>query len=519
MKNSVSFLFFLLLLSKVSNAQVGIGTTTPEISSILDIQSTSKGFLLPRLTSAERDAISLPATGLLIYNTTTSLFNFYNLGWKDFVTGLVLPINGGTGIANNNLSTLALPGAFATTITTTAVTDITLPKTGTLFGTEVGSILSAQMQNSLTDEVGSGKLVFSESPTFTGITVAPTAVVGTNTTQLATTAFVLANSNNYKSVNGTAETSTSSAADIVIPGMSLSPLPGTYAVTFNGQYTIVPGNKAAQAVADLQALYNQLNGIPVTNAVHGAVFGNGEILLPGVYSVAGACSAAGTLTLDAQGNSNALFVIKVGAAFSIGASTTIMLLNGASAANVFWLAKGAITLGALTIMKGTLIANTGAVSLGANCTLEGRMLSTAGAIDIDSSMITKTANSSHANLGVLSSFAMFTSSGNVSNSGISNITGDIGVGAGTFSGFQTATVNGTFVSPGIDSAIATFSVYQNGVLIANSSRTRSSTVNTVDVSLQAIATVLAGENIDVRWNTDSGSVKVNNRILTLINVR
>ena len=517
MKNSISFLFILLLISIVSNAQVGIGTTTPEISSILDIQSTTKGFLLPRLTSAERDAISLPATGLLIYNTTTSLFNFYNLGWNNFVTGLVLPINGGTGIANSNLATLALPGAFATTITTTAVTDITLPKTGTLFGTEVGSIFSAQIQNSLTDEAGSGKLVFSESPTFTGISVAPTAAVGTNTAQLATTAFVLANSNNYKSVNSTAEISTSSATDILVPGMSISPSTGTYAVTFNGQYTIVPGNKAAQAVADLQAVFSQLDNIPVTVA-HGATFGT-ETLYPGVHSVAAAASAAGTLTLDAQGNSNALFVIKVGSTLSIGASTTIVLLNGASAANVFWLAKGAITLGALTTMKGTLLANTGAVSLGANCTLDGRMLSTAGTIGIDTSMITKTANSSHANLGVLSSFAMFTSSGNVSNSGISNITGDIGVGAGTFSGFQTAAVNGTFVSPGIDNAIATFSVYQNGVLIANSSRTRSSSVNTGDVSLQAIATVLAGENIDVRWKTDSGSLKLNNRILTLISVR
>lgn len=517
MKNSISFLFILLIVSKVSNAQVGIGTTTPEISSILDIQSTSKGFLLPRLTSAERDAISLPATGLLIYNTTTSLFNFYNLGWNNFVTGLVLPINGGTGIANSNLATLALPGAFATTITTTAVTDITLPKTGTLFGTEVGSILSAQIQNSLTDEAGSGKLVFSESPTFTGISVAPTAAVGTNTAQLATTAFVLANSNNYKSVNSTAEISTSSATDILIPGMSISPLTGTYAVTFNGQYTIVPGNKAAQAVADLQAVFSQLDNIPVT-VVHGATFGT-ETLYPGVHSVAAAASVAGTLTLDAQGNSNALFVIKMGAALSIGASTTIVLLNGASAANVFWLAKGAITLGASTIMKGTLLANTGAVSLGANCTLEGRMLSTGGAMGIDTSIITKTANSSHANLGVLSSFTIFTSSGNVSNSGISNITGDIGVGAGTFSGFQNAVVNGTFVSPGIDSAIATFSIYQNGVLIANSSRTRSSSVNTLDVSLQAIADVSLGQNVDVRWNIDSGIVKLDNRILTLISVR
>jgi hypothetical protein len=519
MKNNISFLLILFLqISGIMNAQVGIGTTNPEISSILDIQSTNRGFLLPRLTTTQRDAISLPATGLLIYNTTTSVFNFYNSGWKDFISGLVLPINGGTGIANSNLSTLALPGAFATTITTTGITDITLPRTGTLFGTEIGSIISAQIKNSLRDETGTEKLVFSESPTFTGITLAPTAAIGTNTTQLATTAFVLANTNNYKSVNGTGDITTSSTTDILIPGMTISPLTGTYAVTFNGQYTILPGNKAAQAATDLQAVYNQLNQVAVTNTNHAAAFG-GETLYAGVYSIAAAGSAAGTLTLDAQGNSNALFIFKFGAAFNTGASTTVALINGASASNVFWLAQGAIGLGASTTMKGTLLANNGAVSLGATCTLDGRMLSTAGAIGIDTSSITKTVNSPYANLGVLSSFAVFTSSGNVGNSGISTINGDIGTARGAISGFETATVNGTFITPGVVSALATFSIYQNGVLIANSSRTRLSSVNTVDVALQAIADVSLGQDVDIRWNIDSGTVKLGNRILTLISVR
>ncbi|MFV5688495.1 ice-binding family protein [Flavobacterium sp. ZT3R25] len=520
MKNSISFLFVLfLLISKASNAQVGIGTTNPEVSSMLDIQSTNKGFLLPRLTTAQRDLISSPATGLLIYNTTTSIFNFYNLGWKDFNTGLVLPINGGTGIANSNASTLALPGAFATTITTTGLTDVTLPKTGTLYGTETGSITSAQIQNSSSDETGTGKLVFSESPTFTGITLAPTAAVGTNTTQLATTAFVLANTtSNYKSINATGDIMTSSTTDVLVPGMSISPLTGTYAVAFNGQYTITPGNKATQAAIALQAFYNQLNSVAVTNTTHSATFGS-ETVNPGVYSIATAGSVLGALTLDAHGDTNALFIFKFGAAFNTGASAAIILLNGASAANVFWLAQGGIGLGASTIMKGTLLANNGAVALGASCMLEGRILSTAGAISTDSLTMTKTANSSHVNLGALSSFAMFTSSGGVGNTGISNITGDIGTNAGAITGFETSTVNGSFITPTTVSALATFSIYQNGVLIANSSRTRLSSVNTVDVSLQAIASVSAGQDVDVRWNIDAGTLKLGNRILTLINVK
>lgn len=65
------FLVQVVLLSSISlYAQVGIGTTTPDVSSILDISSASKGFLMPRLTTLERDEIVSPATGLMIYNTT-----------------------------------------------------------------------------------------------------------------------------------------------------------------------------------------------------------------------------------------------------------------------------------------------------------------------------------------------------------------------------------------------------------------------------------------------------------------
>jgi len=59
-----------------NDGQVGIGTTTP--SAKLDVTSTTQGFLPPRMTTTQRDAISTPATGLVIYNTTTNLLNFYN---------------------------------------------------------------------------------------------------------------------------------------------------------------------------------------------------------------------------------------------------------------------------------------------------------------------------------------------------------------------------------------------------------------------------------------------------------
>ncbi|MES2772932.1 MAG: fibrobacter succinogenes major paralogous domain-containing protein [Bacteroidota bacterium] len=61
----------LVFLSKISNAQqnIGIGTSAPEASAQLDVRSTTKGFLPPRMTDTQRVAIAAPADGLLVYQT------------------------------------------------------------------------------------------------------------------------------------------------------------------------------------------------------------------------------------------------------------------------------------------------------------------------------------------------------------------------------------------------------------------------------------------------------------------
>jgi hypothetical protein len=69
--------------------QLAINNVSPDASSILDIASTTKGILIPRMTNTERDAISSPATGLMIYSTTDNNFQYYNGGW--------IVIGGGSG--------------------------------------------------------------------------------------------------------------------------------------------------------------------------------------------------------------------------------------------------------------------------------------------------------------------------------------------------------------------------------------------------------------------------------------
>ena len=71
-----------------ASSNVGIGTTAPSSKAILDLTSTTKGLLLPRMTTTQRDAITSPDAGLIIYNTTSNKLNFYNGSAWEVVTSL-----------------------------------------------------------------------------------------------------------------------------------------------------------------------------------------------------------------------------------------------------------------------------------------------------------------------------------------------------------------------------------------------------------------------------------------------
>ena len=141
-------------------------------------------------------------------------------------------------------------------------------------------------------------------------------------------------------------------------------------------------------------------GIAFTNAraaVRGtpqAVSGNlnGLTLYPGLYESGTSLeiSPGGFLYLDAQGDGNAVFIIRSATSITTEATSEVVLTKDAKAANVYWTAGSAVTLGTNSIMKGTLIAGT-AISLLTGANLEGRALNqgaAAEAITLDSCTIT-----------------------------------------------------------------------------------------------------------------------------------
>jgi len=91
---------------------------------------------------------------------------------------------------------------------------------------------------------------------------------------------------------------------------------------------------SAQGSIDVNVAYGDLSAISVFTVI-GTTMGNGQVLSPGVYSTGGASTLNGNLTLDAGGNANALFIIKIGGALSTSTFSNVILTGSASLCNVY----------------------------------------------------------------------------------------------------------------------------------------------------------------------------------------
>jgi Ice-binding-like/Bacterial Ig-like domain len=146
---------------------------------------------------------------------------------------------------------------------------------------------------------------------------------------------------------------------------------------------------ASGAETDLTAAYaDALGRTPDTEFADDLI---GVTFTPGVHHTGAALelSANGVLTLDGKGNPNAVFIFQINGALNTAASSSVHLINGAQASNVFWQVNGAAGTGALSSFSGTILA-AGAITLGEGSTLIGRALSS-GAVTLASNTIRFTA--------------------------------------------------------------------------------------------------------------------------------
>ena len=204
-----------------------------------------------------------------------------------------------------------------------------------------------------------------------------------------------------------------------------------------------------QCADDLGIAYNILDTTTAT-FFPSELLGNGDTLIAGVYSIGAAATLNLDLTLDAEGDPNAVFIFQIEAAFSTAAFSEIILINGAQACNVFWKIEGLVDMATGTDMKGTIIANNFAIVMGSGVKLEGRALSTAGAITVNGLQASLPIGCGSPELTgptapVLEStecYALFTGSGGMTNTGVSYVIGDVGTNVGLTTGFDPLNVTG-----------------------------------------------------------------------------
>jgi hypothetical protein len=167
--------------------------------------------------------------------------------------------------------------------------------------------------------------------------------------------------------------------------------PGT-ALTGFGLPAVVNGathnndGVANQAKADLTTAYNVAAGQAVTANLSGTDLGN-RTLTAGAYRYSSSAQLTGPLTLNAEGNPNAQFVFMIGSTLTTASASSVVLINGASACNVYWQVGSSATLGTTTAFQGNLMALT-SISLNNGATVIGRMLARNGQVSLINNVLT-----------------------------------------------------------------------------------------------------------------------------------
>ena len=145
---------------------------------------------------------------------------------------------------------------------------------------------------------------------------------------------------------------------------------------------------AAQAKVDLTTAYNDAQGRS-TGAISLPGDLSGLTLAPGLYvNSTSVMISAGNLTIDAQGNPNAVFIFKMGSTLTTSPGTGVVLIGGAQAKNIYWSVGTSATLGTNSVFYGNILADQ-SISLNTGATLYGRALTRIASVTLQANIVTK----------------------------------------------------------------------------------------------------------------------------------
>jgi hypothetical protein len=179
-----------------------------------------------------------------------------------------------------------------------------------------------------------------------------------------------------------------------ITGLTCSEMTGTIYDSdsgYIGACRVTNSAKLTQAETDLTTASSDASGrTPTSTLSTGDNQLGGQTLTSGVYAFGHATTAnlTGTLTLDGQGDSNAVFIFQASSDLVTSSSSVVKLTNGTQACNVFWVVSSQATLGSSSTFIGTIMAGTSVV-LNTGATLNGRALAHTAAVTLNKNTITK----------------------------------------------------------------------------------------------------------------------------------
>ncbi|HET9326410.1 MAG TPA: ice-binding family protein [Candidatus Eisenbacteria bacterium] len=294
------------------------------------------------------------------------------------------PINGATGVAVITASfSEAMNASTITTTTFTVTAPGPTPVTGTVTYNASTRIAKFTPTSALAASTSYTATITTGAKDVGGNGLATNHVWSFTTSAAAGSqaSVVLGAAGAFAVLAGSTVTSTGATAltgDLgVSPGTAVTGFPpGTVTgATHAGDAT------SATAMIDLTTAYADAAGRTVAPVTVAGNLG-GLTLPPGLYKSTSSLSiSSGDLTLDAQGDANAVFIFQMASTLTTTSGRAVILSGGAKASNVFWQVGSSATLGTTSAFKGTIMADQ-SITLGTGATLEGRALARIGAVTL-----------------------------------------------------------------------------------------------------------------------------------------